>query len=96
MSLKDILMTLENLKDGIRQRYKADIRGVFGSYVRGHQTVDSDLDVLVEYDKGATLIDHVGLSLFLEEHLGMSVDVVIESAIRAEIREEVLMEKVSV
>ncbi|MBV6340327.1 nucleotidyltransferase family protein [Candidatus Magnetobacterium casense] len=96
MSLEDILMTLESLKGGVRQRYKADIRGVFGSYVRGHHTVNSDLDVLVEYDKGATLIDHVGLSLFLEEHLGMSVDVVIESAIREEIREEILREKVSV
>ena len=55
-----------------------------------------DLDVLVEFKEGANLIDLVGLALFLEEKLHMKVDVVPESALREEIRDIVLKEKVAV
>lgn len=96
LSLEDILIRLRELKTDAKQKYKAEIRGVFGSFVRGEQTMDSDLDVLVEYDDGANFLDHVGLSLFLEERLGFSVDVVPESAIREEIREDILGEKVTI
>ncbi|MBF0566080.1 MAG: nucleotidyltransferase family protein [Nitrospirae bacterium] len=96
LSLDDILIKLRELKADAKRKYKAEIRGVFGSFVRGEQTMDSDLDVLVEYDDGANLLDHVGLSLFLEEQLGFSVDVVPESAIREEIREDILREKVTI
>ena len=40
-------------KDEIRQRYKADIKGIFGSYARGEFSADSDLDLLVDFDDGA-------------------------------------------
>jgi hypothetical protein len=46
----------------------------------------------VEFDEGANLIDFVGLSLFLEEKLKLRVDVVPESSIRQEIKEEILRE----
>ncbi|MEO5356999.1 MAG: nucleotidyltransferase domain-containing protein [Nitrospirae bacterium YQR-1] len=94
-AIEDLLKILRNLKGYVRERYRAELRGVFGSYVRAEQRLGSDLDVLVEYDDGANLIDHVGLSLFLQEYLGLpSVDIVPESAIRDEIRQEVLNEKI--
>jgi len=52
----------------------------------------ADLDVLVEFDEGANLLDLTGLSLFLEEELNCRVDVVPESAIRKEIKESILKE----
>ncbi len=95
-SISEILKILSNLKAEARQRYKAEIKGIFGSYVKGEQKEGSDVDVLVEFEGRANLLDLVGLALFLEEKLNLKVDVVPESALREEIRQFVLKEKVAV
>ncbi|HMK61174.1 MAG TPA: nucleotidyltransferase domain-containing protein [Dissulfurispiraceae bacterium] len=69
---------------------------MFGSYVRGEQREGSDLDVLVEFDDNANLLHLVGLAEFLEEKLHLRFDIVPESALRTEIREIVLREKVTI
>lgn len=92
MSTSEILRILNELKTEVRKRYKADIKGIFGSYVRDEEKKGSDIDVLVEFDEGANLLDLTGLSLFLEEKLNCRVDVVPESAIRSEIKESILKE----
>ena len=96
MSKGEILKTLSSLKAETRKRFKAEIRGIFGSYVRDEQRKSSDLDVLVEFEEGANLLDFVGLALFLEEKLNMKVDVVPESDLREEIKDIILKEKVAV
>ena len=63
-------------KDEIRQKYKAEIKGIFGSYVRSDFYADSDLDLLVDFDDGADLIDYVNLQQFLEDRLECKIDVV--------------------
>ena len=63
-------------KDEIRQQYKAQIKAIFGSYARGDFHVDSDLDLLVDLDAGADLIDYVNLQQFLEDRLECKIDVV--------------------
>jgi uncharacterized protein len=87
---------LIGLKAEAKQRFRAEIRGIFGSYVRGEQKEGSDLDVLVEFDVGANLLHLVGLADFLEEKLNLRVDVVPESALRKEIKDSILREKVAV
>lgn len=64
--------------------------------MRGVQNEGSDLDVLVEFEEGANLLDLVGLAMFLEEKLKLKIDVVPESALRKEIKDIVLREKVVV
>jgi len=64
--------------------------------VRGEQREGSDLDVLVEFDDNANLLHLVGLAEFLEEKLHLRFDIVPESALRTEIREIVLREKVTI
>ncbi|WP_298442643.1 nucleotidyltransferase family protein [Ferrimicrobium sp.] len=49
---------------------------VFGSLARGTSGTESDIDLLVDFDRGRTLIDYVGLWRDLELLLGCSVDVV--------------------
>lgn len=95
-SLEDLKKTLEDLEDVIDREYKAKILGIFGSYVRGEETSESDLDVLVRFKDGATLFDLVGLADFLEERLGVKVDVVSERALRPELRHGILKEVVEV
>ena len=51
---------------------------VFGSYARGEETPESDLDLLVDYDKTAklSLLDIVRIKLDLENKLGLEVDLI--------------------
>ena len=81
-------------KDEIRKQYKAQIKAVFGSYARGDFHADSDLDLLVDVDAGATLFDLVGLQQFLEDRLGCKVDIGTENSLREEIRASVLNEMI--
>lgn len=82
----DILKTLESIKDEVRQKYKAEIKGIFGSYSRDEAKKDSDLDVLVDFLEGATLFDLAALGDYLEQKLHCKVDVVSQRALREEIK----------
>ena len=92
--IERIIRTLESLKDTIKEKYKAEIVGIFGSYLRGEQKDSSDLDVLVRFLEGATLFNLAGLANFLEEKLAVRVDIVPIDTVREEIRENVLKEAV--
>jgi len=95
-TLDEIKKTLRDNREAIGREYKAEIVGIFGSCVRGEQKEESDVDVLVRFRKGATLFDFVGLADFLEQKLGMKVDIVSERAIRPELKERILKEVVAV
>jgi predicted nucleotidyltransferase len=84
-----IMEQLRSLNSILAQAYKARIKGVFGSYARGEQHAESDVDILVEFQEGATLFDLVNLQYFLEAQLARKVDVVSERAVRPEIKSSV-------
>ena len=69
---------------------------VFGSVARGEQNDDSDIDILVELEKGRTLIDLSGLRLDLAELLGREVDVVTANALHPRLRDQILGELVPI
>jgi len=86
MTQNQILEILENLKDEVRKLYKVELKGIFGSYARGKERKESDIDILVEFHNGATLLDLSGLGNLLEEKLQHKVDVVSQRAVREEIK----------
>lgn len=49
---------------------------LFGSYARGDQRPESDIDLLVDLPSGASLFDVSRLGLALEDFLGRPVDLV--------------------
>ena len=65
---------------------------IFGSVGRGQSTSDSDLDLLVEFKPGYTLLNIIALKQDLEDLLGCTVDVVTEAALSPYIRDQVLEE----
>jgi predicted nucleotidyltransferase len=65
----------------VRKRRASRI-AVFGSVARGDARPHSDLDLLVDFEAGASLVDHVGLFQDLEELLGVRVDGVSRSTLR--------------
>jgi predicted nucleotidyltransferase len=60
----------------------ASSAAVFGSVARGEARPGSDVDLLVDFEPGASLLDHVGLFQDLEELLGVGVDVVTRRALK--------------
>lgn len=76
--------TLSAYRDDIvssAKRHKASNVRVFGSVARGDDRSDSDLDLLVTFDDGASLFDQVDLTHELETLLQRSVDVVSDRAL---------------
>jgi len=69
--------------------------GIFGSYARGEQKKNSDVDLLIQPPKGMGL-EFVGLALILEKKLGKKVDLVTYKYIHPLIKEEVLTEEVKI
>lgn len=75
---------LRQKRDGIlsiARRYGAHDVRIFGSVARGDNSDQSDLDLIVRFDDGRTLLDQGGLLMELREFLGMRVDVVDEGAL---------------
>lgn len=87
---------LRDHKAIIRDRYKVQRIGVFGSYVRGDMHRKSDVDVLVEFSEPISLIQLVSLENYLSDLIGIKVDVVPMEDIRKEIKDDILNEAVYV
>ncbi len=64
-SVEEIEEILKSFKNDIKRNYKAEVVGIFGSFARGEQKSDSDVDILVKFYKDATLFDYMRLSMFL-------------------------------
>jgi predicted nucleotidyltransferase len=77
------------------RKYGAYNVRVFGSVARGEADEKSDIDLLVDMEKGRSLLDLAGLLVDLEDLLGCKVDVVTEIGLRERIRERVLKEAVA-
>ncbi len=65
---------------------------VFGSVLRGDDTPESDLDLLVEFGKPKGLLDLVGIEQEFEDELGRKVDLVTPAALSPYFRDRVLQE----
>ena len=71
---------------------------LFGSYARGEQHPDSDVDILVvfdqETDKGVSLLKHIGIALDLEDLLGKKVDLITEGTLLPFVKETADKDKI--
>lgn len=69
---------------------------IFGSYVRGEEKETSDIDMLVDFPKGKSLFDFIGLRLELEDRLNKKVDLGEYSTIKPRLRDHILKEAVQI
>ncbi len=91
-TLEDIKQLLQQSKVVLQENYRVTELGIFGSYVRGEQNEESDVDVLIDYEKAPTVFKLVELRNYLNELTGMKVDVVTKKGLKPRIRERVLSE----
>lgn len=66
---------------------------LFGSYVRGEATENSDIDILVDLPREKSLFDFIGLKLQLEEVLEKKVDLVEYGTIKPRLKQYILSEQ---
>ena len=80
----------------LRDKYKVKTIGVFGSYIRGEQGKESDIDILVEFYETIDLFTFIQLEEFLSETLGIKVDLVMKDTLKPRIKDNILREAVTV
>jgi predicted nucleotidyltransferase len=72
----------------LRERYRVERLGIFGSHVRGEATPESDVDLLVTFSEKPDLFAYANLERHLEEIVGLPVDVGMPSELKAFAREQ--------
>ena len=95
MSLGELLKVKRDEILEIAATHGAHNIRVFGSAARDDLKSTSDIDFLVEFEEGRSLLDQVGLGQDLEKLLGRPVDIVEPEAVHWFIRDRVLKEAVS-
>lgn len=78
----------------LKHKYKISKIGIFGSYVRGEQRNESDLDVLIDYDKAPSLVALIEIEDMLSSLLGIKVDLVTMKGLKSQLRQQILDEVV--
>ncbi|QLC50990.1 nucleotidyltransferase family protein [Methanolobus zinderi] len=83
---------LHEMLPELKEEYNVSYIGLFGSYVHGEDTPESDLDVLVEFSRNPTIFRFVNLENYLSDKLGVKVDLVMRSALKPNIGKYILRE----
>lgn len=92
LTLAHIKNTLAALKPALHERFGVSESGVFGSWVRGEQRPDSDIDLLVEFDRPVGLFEVMALEDYLQNVFGHKVDIAVKRSLRQYVGQYILRE----
>ena len=95
-SLQEIMNILSQHKAEVMDRFKVKEISVFGSYIRGESAEGSDLDILVEFYEPIGLFRFMDLEEYLEQLLGVKVDLVSKKALKPRIGARILKEAIAI
>lgn len=95
-SFNDIQILLKNHKSYLSHKYGVKTLGLFGSLVRNEINSESDIDVLVEFEKPISLFTFIDMENDLTKVLGRKVDLVSQKALKHYIGEQIRSEVVYV
>jgi len=93
MDVDRIEREMEEKKVYIKKVFHVREIGVFGSFIRGEQTASSDIDVLVDFERGhKDFFNYMKLRYYLEELLQRKIDLVIKNAVKPRLRKRIFSE----
>jgi hypothetical protein len=95
-TIDEIKNTINKYKTYLSEDFKVKSISLFGSYLRGEQKKNSDLDILVEFNETIDLFEFIKLENYLTEILGCKVDLVMKDALKPRIKDRILNEAVSI
>ena len=85
--------TLKRNEELIKQKYGVKRIGIFGSFSRGEEKEGSDIDILVEFEKGRKTFDnYMDLKFFLVDLFHRKVDLVTVEALKPQLKDSILKE----
>ncbi len=96
MTRAEVLERLRAHRPTLVERFGVVELAVFGSFARDEATDASDVDILVSFLKPATSRTYFGVQFYIEDLLGLKVDLVTDKALRSELRPYVEREAVGV
>lgn len=79
---------IKNIIINTLSAYDPEMIGVFGSYARNENTVESDIDILVRFKSTLSLLQLVHVENLISQKLGIKVDLVTEGAVKNRILKE--------
>jgi len=82
---EEILKFLSQHKGEFEHRFSVKRIGLFGSVLRGSALALSDVDILVELTR-PTFDHYMDLKFYLEDHLGMPVDLVLADSLKPRLK----------
>lgn len=69
--------------------YQPTLIGIFGSYARGENEPESDLDILIDFEHSPNLLEIIGLEQELTEQLGVKVDLITLRSLNPQLKQYV-------
>jgi predicted nucleotidyltransferase len=89
ISKNDILNKLTELKPILNKEYAVKQIGLFGSFSDDSNSEDSDIDLLVEFEKPIGW-KYFSLEIYLEKIFGRKIDLVTPNALKEQIKDRIL------
>lgn len=89
ISKNDILKKLTDLKPILLREYSVKQIGLFGSFSDDSNTIESDIDLLVEFEKPIGW-KYFSLEIYLENIFGRKIDLVTKNALKEQIKDSIL------
>lgn len=94
-SIEEIKNTLKNEETFLRQKYSVNKFLLFGSYAKGEQTPDSDIDLLVEFQETIDMFEMVDLQDYLQNLFGKKVDLGTPKGLKSFIKNTIINEAIA-
>lgn len=93
MNRREILKILSTHKQELSELFGVDSIALFGSSVRGESLPTSDIDLLVEFRKGnKDFFNFIRCKFYLENIFNHKVDLVMKSAVKPRIKEQIFQQ----
>ncbi len=80
----------------ILKKHQVKKASVFGSYARGENTKNSDIDMLVELKRDKTMIDLINLEMDIEKKTKRKIDLITFKSINPLIKKNILKDEVKI
>ncbi len=85
-----VIEKLKELDARLHEEFGVSRIGIFGSFARGEEREDSDVDLVVEFHRPVNLFEFSRLKTFITDQLGIPVDLVTPNALKSMIKDDIL------
>lgn len=90
-ALSDIVQILKELKPELTDKYHVSSIGLFGSIVRDDFTINSDVDIIVDFSQPVG-VEFIDLANLIEDRIGKPVDLVSRNGVKPRYYQEIASE----